>query len=111
MTLTETQKKTTFRESVSKILVKWGMGTKQVAILEIVREHESLIALVKKETREQTALEIEKILVNERNDSIGVVKVLRKIKELAPLEALTPKEHITPISKNSETLSKKKGKL
>lgn len=51
-TPTITEKKTTFRESVSKILVKWGMGTKQVAILEIVREHEALIALVEKGVRE-----------------------------------------------------------
>lgn len=34
-----------FREIVSEILVRWGMGTRQAAILEIVREHEQRIAM------------------------------------------------------------------
>lgn len=51
-------KKTDFREAVSKILVKWGMGTRQVAILEIVREHERLLAVVGEEIRKDIAKKI-----------------------------------------------------
>ena len=34
-----------FRLKVAEILVKWSMGTRQAAIIEIVREHERLVLI------------------------------------------------------------------
>lgn len=50
-----------FRTQVSKILVKWGMPTRQAAILEILRVHEALLQANTKQVIESIAKQLSEL--------------------------------------------------